>query len=75
MVFIDFREQAARDKVSEIPNNDKVERMINELIELSKDFMKKKRGVDQQGSRSPDDSCFRSQSGGSGPSSCTKMFE
>ena len=45
MVFIDFREQAARDKVSEIPNNDRVERIINELIESliesSKDSMKK----------------------------------
>ena len=41
MVFIDFREQAARDKVSEILINDRVERIINELIESSKDFMKK----------------------------------
>ena len=31
--FLEFREQAVRDKASEVPNNDRVERLINELTE------------------------------------------
>ena len=33
MNFITLREQAVRDKAAEIPNNDRVERLFNELTE------------------------------------------
>ena len=32
-ILIEIREQAVRDKVAEVPNNDRVERLFNELAE------------------------------------------
>ena len=33
--FIEFKEQAVRDRAAEVPNHDRVERLINELSEAS----------------------------------------